>query len=197
MAIWTKEQDILLSGFPPARLFVDDIEEIVRIFRELVESHPIDPRSTTKNPKIKVLFSTPGEECDDIQDLPKIAKRCRELTIEVSRGDFLSTSLLIHPTFTLLDSSGLTKEEKWSASRKLQPIFNKRGRPFAQAFPFIFSFIVFGTGVRRTILTLHNSWDPSPTRHYLKEKLIPVVVGALLGIGGTILTLYLRHKFWP
>jgi len=52
-------------------------------------------------------------------------------------------------------------------------------------------------GARHTTIAFRHSWDPSPFRQYVKDKLIPVIVGALIGIGGTVLAFYLRHKYWP
>jgi hypothetical protein len=235
MATWTKEEDVP-SEFPPARLFLDDIEEIVRIFRELVESRNVGSRSTVEDLKTKVWFSTAGEECDEIQDLPKIAKSYRQLNINVSRGSWPQTTLRLSPTYTMWVPTGFSKEETWAAFRKLQPIFKKRKRlwsTFLHSFPwwlstpvvcaflllfpqtpleklmprnvagaimlllYVLIFIAIALGARSTYLTPRYSWDPSPFRHYLKDKLIPVVTGALLGIGGTILTLFLRHKYWP
>jgi hypothetical protein len=237
MAIRTKEEDVP-SEFPRARLFLDDIEEIVRIFRELIESRKLGPLSTADDPKIKVRFSTAGEECDDIKDLPKIAKRFRDLKIEVTRGNWVETSLTLHPMHSRWSSWGLSKEDTWSAFHKLQPVFKKRIRlwgsllqslpwwagwplwlaflwlfpeidhPLAKLMPqraaivtalflYAFGILAVAFGSRETYLTPRYSWEPSPVRHYLKEKLVPVVVGTVLGIGGTILGLYLRHKFWP
>lgn len=52
-------------------------------------------------------------------------------------------------------------------------------------------------GARHTTLTLRHSWDPSPFRQYVKEKIVSAIVAALLGILGTLLMTYLRHKYWP
>jgi hypothetical protein len=44
VAIRIKEPNVP-SHLPPARLFLDDIEEIVRIFRDTVESQELGPYS--------------------------------------------------------------------------------------------------------------------------------------------------------
>ncbi len=56
---------------------------------------------------------------------------------------------------------------------------------------------VWRASYHHTTAVFSHSSTPSPLAHYVKEKLIPVIVGAFIGIGGTILTLYLRHKYWP
>ena len=242
MTIRTKEPDVP-SEFPPARLFLDDIEEIVHILQEFIESRKTDSRSTVEDLKMTLRFSTGGKECDDVRDLPKIAKSNRELSISVARGGWPETSLRFDPWFdTMWRSSGLTKEDTWSAFHKLDAVFQKRKRHwsalfrslpwwvkwpplyvFGPLFPLLrfplyklmshraadatvllsYGVIIMAIitaalmGARHTTLALRHSWDPSPFRQYVKDKLIPVVVGALIGIAGTILGLYLRHKFWP
>jgi hypothetical protein len=238
VTIRTEEPEVP-SEFPPTRLFLDDIEEIVRILREFLETRKMDSRSTVEDLKLKVRFSTGGKQCDDILDLPKIAKSNRELSISITKGDWPQTSLRFHPWFgTFWRSSGLTKEDTWSAFHKLQTVFQKRTRGWSALFRSLPSWLVwflwtvavsllpllrfplyklmphraayaivllsYGTiitaaviGARHTTLVLRHSWDPPPIRQYVKDKLIPVIIGALLGIGGTILAMYLRHKFWP
>jgi hypothetical protein len=238
VTIRTKEPGVP-EEFPPARLFLDDIEEIVRILREFIESRETGSHSSVEDLKIKVRFSTGGKECDDIQDLPKIAKSNRELSIEVARGRWVEAYLRCHPWLgTLWWSMGHSQEDKWSAFRKVQPVFQKRSRRWSTLLhslpwwlvlplwtapigavlllmPLLYNlmshraahtiqalmegiiFTVMVIGARHTTLTLRNSWDPSPLRQYMKDKLIPVIAGTLLGIAGTALTLYLRHKYWP
>jgi len=48
VTIRTKEADVP-HEFPPARLFLDDIEEIVSILRQAVESRKMDSHSTVED----------------------------------------------------------------------------------------------------------------------------------------------------
>jgi len=225
MSIRTKEENTP-SEFLPARLFLDDIEEIVGILRELVESQ----KSKLDEPATKVTFSVSGSECDDLQDLPKIAKPYRALDIEVERGWF-STRLSFYFFFNSWRSYGLTREATLTAYHKLEPIFKKRKRhwaTFARTVPWWFWVLVgagsdallhlthvatstfkshiplvaiyllaFIVGARHTSVVLRHSWEPSPFFVYLKDKIIPLIAGALLGIFGTLLTGYLKRRFWP
>jgi hypothetical protein len=52
-------------------------------------------------------------------------------------------------------------------------------------------------GYRHTSIAFRYSWEPSPTWAYLKDKIVPIVVGALLGTFTTLLGLYIKHKYWP
>jgi hypothetical protein len=128
VTIRTEDPDVP-SEFPPARLFLDDIEEIVRILREFLESRKMGSHSTVEDLKISVRLSAGGKESDDVQELPKITKNNRELNISLTRGDWSQTSLHFHPWFgTLWRSLGLTKEDTWSAYHKLHTVFEKRPR---------------------------------------------------------------------
>jgi hypothetical protein len=238
MAIRTTEKDVP-TEFPPARLFLDDIGEIIRILFELVQSQRLILLPNEEEPRIEVVLSTGDEECDDVQDLPKIAKSNRNLSIEVRRGNWVSTSLTTAPwSRTRWWKSGFTNENTWSAYRKLESLFNKRKlrwRAWVHPLPswlslgiftigpvallalgilllkfmpraavetvlllFLGALITAGvTSFRHATLTLRNSWDPSPFSLYLKDKIIPVIVGAVAGALLTLLGLYLKHKYWP
>jgi hypothetical protein len=207
-------------------LFLDDIEEIVGILRELVESQ----KSKVDEPATKVTFSVGGSECDDLQDLPKIAKPYRALDIEVERG-WASTRLTFYFFFDSWRSYGLTREATLAAYHKLEPIFKKRKRhwaAFIQTIPWwawglvvvaadlllhlshlvtstfkghiplmVIYALAYITGARHTSVALRHSWELSPFFVYLKDKIIPLIAGALLGILGTLLTGYLKHRYWP
>jgi hypothetical protein len=226
MPIRTKEGDTP-SEFPPARLFLDDIEEIVGILRELVGSQ----KSKVDDPAVKVTFSVSGSECDDLRDLPKIAKPYRALDIEVERGWLGRTSLTFYFFSAFWRSYGLTREATLPAYHRLEPIFKKRKRhwaTFARTVPWwvwvlvigavdlllhvthvmtttfnshipfiVICVLAFITGARHTSVVLRYSWEPSPFFVYLKDKIIPLIAGALLGIFGTLLTGYIKHRYWP
>jgi hypothetical protein len=239
VTIRTKEPDVP-SNFPPARLFLDDIEEIVRIFREFLETRDMDSSSTVEDLKMKVSFSTEGKESDDLQDLPKIAKSSRELRVSVARGAWPRTSLILHPwlgTFWL-QPSGATKEDTWSVFHKLQTLFEKRTRrwstllhslpwwsvsalcltaawlplllrsslyklmphPAANA-TILLSYAVIITaaamGARHTTVIVRHSWEPSPLRQELLQKIPVAAITAVLTFLLTLLGFYLKRKYWP
>lgn len=241
MPIRTTERDVP-SEFRPARLFLDDIGEIVAVLCELAESQKPVGLPDKEEPKTQILFSTGEKESNDIHDLVRIVGRNRRLSIEVEKG-WNRTSLIVHPWFgTTWSSSGFTKEQTWDAYHKLESIIdNRKSRwrrtlhscpwwlgallanvgfillvpllaaldrlllnfiPPAVVYPLLFvmggiliSIIV--SGIRDTTISLRNSWDPSPLTSYLKDRLIPVALGALIGLAGTLLGLYLKHKYWP
>ncbi len=240
MTIRTVE-DSAPSWFTPARLFLDDIEEIIGIFQEAVQGLQAEDRARTEDSELKVTFSIGSQECDDLGDLPKLARKMTDLRIGVRRGKSVEVHLDFNRIDTLWGSSGFTEEEKWRTFRKLEPIFKRRKLRwrswvhnhmalaivlFALAcmatmtsglmlldnkIPTIPKAVVFlpslllGVTIamalfRNSALTLRHSWDPSPHRQYIRDKLFPVILGALLGaslgIGGTLLVQYVTHKYW-
>lgn len=115
------------SEFPPARLFLDDIEEIVRVLWKAIESQETN-HTTVEDLKMKVRFSVGGQECDEIQDLPKIASGIRPLEIRVGRGRGTATLIIIRPWFGVTWVTWDLTEEAWSIFPKLQAVFQKRKR---------------------------------------------------------------------
>lgn len=111
------------SEFPPARLFLDDVEEIVHVLTELVQTR------AQQNIKITVALSSGQQECDSVQDLPKILRMSESVEIEVYADTFAYTNLRLHPwLLAIWRSTGFTKESAWEAYHKLQPIFERRKR---------------------------------------------------------------------
>ena len=175
MAIRTKATEGP-EDFSPGRLFLDDIEDIVKVLRELVESEGLSEKDATT----RVLFSVGDKECDDLEDLRKIGKRFHPLDITVKRGS-PDISLHIGPwSSTHWTTYYVFPEEKrWAAYHKLVAIFQRRQLRWSR--------------IQYTTIVYRRSYDPSPIWSYLKEKIIPIVVGLVLGIIGT----YLKHKYWP
>ena len=128
MTVRTIEADVP-SEFPPARLFLDDIEEIVRILVEAIEGGKEVPNRPGQNAKTQVTFTIKDQECDDVQELPKIAPRTTRLSIAVAAQDWLPSATL---GFSRLSASlslyGFTRERKLSIYHSLSPVFKRRKR---------------------------------------------------------------------
>ncbi len=119
MTIRTKEPDIP-TEFPPAQLFLDDIEEIVRTLVDGIKES--DPEAKTT-----VTFSIKDQECDEVEELPKIAKKSTELVIRVD----LETAAGIHLIFYRSSSTSvmpfaLTQEGHLRLYHKLAAVFKRR-----------------------------------------------------------------------
>lgn len=127
-----KEQDVP-RNLPAARLYLDDIEQIVSIFKEAEE------RSRGSEGRLRVLdegkevqatteFEMQNQICDDIQDLPKMGRITKEINIKVKAPSFRLT-LAVYPTFTHWDCYYLDFEEAWRVFRQLSAIFDLRKTP--------------------------------------------------------------------
>lgn len=148
MTIRTKEPEVP-DKFPPARLFLDDIEEIVRILVDATEnrkeqSRPsaaflatlADPDNPNENPRLfdqpartSVTLTIKDQVCDEVQELPKIAKKTTDLQIDVVTNRW--TVAVASLAFRKEDGSDLrcfrlTDEERLNLFHKLTPIFKRR-----------------------------------------------------------------------
>jgi hypothetical protein len=125
VTIRTKEADAP-NDFPPARLFLDDIEEIARILVDATEKKEKSIRPD-KSAKITLTLTIKDQVCDELQELPKIATKTSDLSVRVAAQNWLpETSLRFRTYGTSLDLSGFTREEKFSIYHRLAPIFKRR-----------------------------------------------------------------------
>jgi hypothetical protein len=121
VTIRTKEPDAP-NEFPPARLFLDDIEEIVRVLVEAAKKRD----QNDEDAKISVTLTIKDQVCDDVQELPKIAKRTTELVVKVEKRQWSETSLAFARYGTSLRYFAVTGQEKLSIYHNLAPIFKRR-----------------------------------------------------------------------
>ena len=220
------------EGFPPARLFLDDIQEITGI---LVESTEMPEKSTVK-------LSIKDQVCDEVQELPKIARKTSDLSISVTSGDKFSSSTLRIGHTIFLYFVGFTREQELYIFHRLAPIFKRRNlwlRTFVHSHPVvvatlsglslagtvgivlagllthkssmmatacgILSVVIFVTILTNlflpSIVIMRPSYESSPVREGLRDKLPAALIGA--GVGSvltfllTLLGLYLKRKYWP
>jgi len=237
VTIWRQENPVPTT-LPAALLYLEDIEEIVRICRKLLsEAQDADQSPTTR-------FRIGKEFSDQVEDLPKIAQRTTDFSVELSVGKwkFPNVRFGVSKYSTQWTSEGLPKDRVWEAFRKLEALLEKRTLRWSNLlhshgqwsngiygaatvillflFTFLFAnkvslaarLIAFGavaapvlmlrTGLsHHSVVVLRNSWDQAAQREELKARMItgvvPAFIGAFLGIVGTILVAYLRHKYWP
>jgi hypothetical protein len=111
MTIKTKEAEVI-SDLPPAKLFLEDIEEIVRIFREGAPGED-DLDHVDRDAKVELKLEIGEKVCDDVQDLPKIRKRTNDLSIEVQRGYAYRVSMHVANHGSSWFWFGMTDEMAW------------------------------------------------------------------------------------
>lgn len=118
VTIRTKEANVP-DEFQPARLFLDDIEEIVRILVSAIQG----PNAQI----ITVRFTIKDRVCDETQELPKIAKKTSDLWIMAESANFgPAVSLLFSEHGSHLSSYALIELEQLRLFQKLAPIFKRR-----------------------------------------------------------------------
>jgi hypothetical protein len=124
LTIRTKEPDAP-TAFPPARLFLDDIEEIVRT---LVDANKdSNPAPHDEEAKLKVTFTIKDQVCDEVEELPKIAKKTDELSILLEwESGLIANSLRFYSDGSSLGTYLLTNEGHLTLFHKLAPIFKRR-----------------------------------------------------------------------
>src|SRR5262249_9038006 len=123
MTIRTKEARVE-TDLPPAKLYLDDIAEIVHIFSHAL---PNKQDSTGGVASIVTKFDVGAKQCDDIEELPKIAKKTTHFELEVSRGS-KDASLSVTRYGASWSALFLDRTASWEMARKLEAVFEQRQR---------------------------------------------------------------------
>ena len=107
-------------------MFLDDIDEIVRVLVDATEKRVKSIRPD-KDAKIVLTFAIKDQVCDEAQELPKIAKKTFDLSVEVDVPDSAPwASLEFDRSSTFLMLIGFTTLEQLSIYHKLAPVFRRR-----------------------------------------------------------------------
>lgn len=229
MAIRRKEMQIP-EGFPPAKLYLDDIREIIEMFRESIK-YKTSERNTDSE---RLVFECDDKACETLEDLQAVGGKTVNFVIRISLQGVEHT-LAVHPAHVFWRFYGLTIAGGWDTYRKLAAVFKSRcdkwkatfcsiplwvpslvGPPLCLALLFILKklmpanlaavldfgvillFMVFWAVAyfRPTVVFLRPSNESSGFRELIKKS-TPQIIAALIGVGATLLGVYLRHKLWP
>jgi hypothetical protein len=134
VTIRTKEADAP-NEFPPARLFLDDIEEIVRILVDATENRKEEWNKFNADAKTRVTLTIKDQVCDEVQELPKIAKKTMDLSVSIEVQMSLPQTFLRFSRFrTSLRSVGFTREQELSIYHNLAATFKRRNRRLVTLF---------------------------------------------------------------
>ena len=112
--------------FPPAKLYLDDIDEIVRNVVAVAET-------TVPDANTEVSFTCAKRMCDTLQELPEIFRRYKEVVLIVRRGQFSLTCHFGVWFNSYLFTGILNPCNPWDIYRRLNPIFEQRKRHVAAA----------------------------------------------------------------
>jgi hypothetical protein len=197
VTIRTKEADVP-GEFPPARLFLDDIEEIVRILVDAIETR--EESLTHKNDaKATVTLTIKDQVCDEVQELTKIARKTFDLTINVdAQGRLPDTYLSFDRDRTHLGAIGFTREEKLGLYHTLAPIFKRRNLWLAtlvHSRKWLFLTVLFSSGLANALLFMSNK-TPRMLTHLISLLSIAAAAAFLANIFHHS-TIVLRHSSKP
>jgi hypothetical protein len=134
MAIKTKELEVP-QHFPPARIYLDDLQEIVEIFREARKYEKYERQSEDRE---TISFECGNKTCDTFDELKKLSGTNWEFAVRVDNSSFCSNSLYVNRGGCSWLSSGLSRDGQWATYRKLEALFRHRKvrwRAAVQAFP--------------------------------------------------------------
>jgi len=125
MTISSREKEVP-TKLPAARLYLDDIEEIRKIILDAATSRVLGPEIDPTQHEVETKFYVGDQVCTEIQDLPKIKKRTRDLEMRLFAPDGFSARFSVSEYTTQWTTVGLTKADSWRAFHKLETVFERR-----------------------------------------------------------------------
>jgi len=109
----------------PARLFLDDIEEIIRIFTD-AENDRHEKPDHVEGENLTTTFQIGNQTCDELADLKKLHPPFTyEFLVRVERTGF-NAHVSITKSGTSWYSYGLDDNDRWGTFHKLELIFDRR-----------------------------------------------------------------------
>jgi hypothetical protein len=229
---------------PPAKLYLDDIEQIIRI---LTEALGTEQDSFGGVESVELLFQIHDYTTNDIHDLSKIhPDQTNDFYMEVRQARGANASVTITKSLTGWYAFGLTTNDDWGLFHRLEALFETRKRRWKKLlhahskmsnwiygatsallfvalgslaalrfvpriptwFPWtpLVLFIVIlaalvislrvGLSSHSVVIFRNRADHASRGQEQVVKTLLEVsklVIGFLLGV----LTLYLKHKYWP
>jgi hypothetical protein len=128
VTIYRKPKDVP-TELPSARLYLDDIEQIVQIFLDAAKAQqdrsPLPEYVKPADAEPKTTFTIRDYICNSLEELPKIANKTRQLVVEVKRYGF-SAKLDVETWTTRWSSYSLAPEEELFVHHRLKSLFDDR-----------------------------------------------------------------------
>jgi hypothetical protein len=175
---------------PPAKLFLDDLEELVRLFTEAVKREELLPVGEVP----KVSYQIGMWECDAIEDLKDFGQMKKRDQFQLKIKDLQELTIAQISTyrgrFAWSGSYSFSTTSAWALYGQLHTLLKKRELPWYSR--------------RRSAVIFENSFEhkgllPSIKRHGTTILVgIASAVGALLAReGGIAMWHYLHHSKIP
>jgi hypothetical protein len=233
--------DEVPTELPPARLYLDDVEEIVRVLKQACSrNHESDARQAGADGSLSLTLQVGRKVCDEVSELPKIARKTTNLSIEVREGQRWSNRATVDLSryATRITTYGFTRGEHFEVFGHLLVVFRARRHPWNALVHYGFGFSILVASValqvalpilavrpfqnrallpnlavgmaliavalaiaaalfHHSVVILRPSSEPSSFRQDIGPKIIVAAVSSIIGAGLTLLTMYLKHKYWP
>jgi len=114
------------TELPPARLYFDDVKEILHLLREAVKEPADAQQPTTADETLTTRIEVRDQVTDDLNDLPKIHPAVtRDLFLEI-RGDMRNASVRITETYASLYTFALTQNGHLGLFHQLDALFQSK-----------------------------------------------------------------------
>jgi len=111
-------------GLSPAKLYLDDIEQIIQILIEAENERNEELRS---NEEVRILFQIHDQTTSDIQDLSRIhPDSTNDFFVEARKGTEFNAGVRMFKPHTTWYAWGLTESENWALFHKLEALFEAR-----------------------------------------------------------------------
>jgi hypothetical protein len=232
MTIRRREKEVP-TALPAAKLYLDDIEEIVHLLHEAA-----GPAAT--DAIFKTSFSVRDKICDEVEELAKITRSATVFNLHTYQVGKYMADLDVDWSGTHLSARGLTREQEWALYHRVEDVFNarklhwrtlsrtisnsylgwgwlatlvpllllaafalKRMLPLSLArwislvaIVLISIAFIFGL-LHHTVVIFRHSSEQDELRREAAWKIVPDAVKIIVGFVLGVLTLYLKHKFWP
>ena len=109
---------------PPARLFLDDIQEVIEIFRGAAKYRFLEPRDGPQEPKVS--FRAGRFICDTLEDLRTLGGEATIFRVDFSEPDGYSAYLEVNQVNCEWRTWGLSEEGESVVYGKLRTLFESR-----------------------------------------------------------------------
>ena len=109
------EPKLVPTILPASRLYLEDVEEIANILRN----------GSEQKDGTKITFRVGKELCDDVKDLPFIARKTIDFEIN-AKGPRYTARFGINRIITQWTTTGLSREEAWIDFHNFEALFERR-----------------------------------------------------------------------
>jgi hypothetical protein len=203
MALTRKEKPVPKS-LPPARLYLDDIEEIAGILRESlasIESSQSESARQKRSTRVKTKVQVDDRSSELVKDFERLRKRAHRLELRVSTEELLLHDNWINRAYAEFEVSpystswrtwGISREKEWDIHSKLATVFAEKKVWWKEVAHKVPVWLVVLVGILGGSL---SQLGGGLTIHQLVAlRAIGIIVGVLLILWLTFFALTYRHS---